>query len=39
LKKCGGCKRAKYCSRECQVADYAAHKAQCKQWGQQLQAQ
>ncbi|RKO91164.1 hypothetical protein BDK51DRAFT_51826 [Blyttiomyces helicus] len=26
---CGKCKRIKYCSRECQVGDWAAHKREC----------
>lgn len=27
---CGGCKGARYCSKECQRADWAAHKGTCK---------
>ena len=30
LSRCGKCKTAQYCSRECQVADWASHKAACK---------
>ncbi|KAF5325093.1 hypothetical protein D9619_010016 [Psilocybe cf. subviscida] len=30
LSKCGGCKIAQYCSRECQKADWQKHKDQCK---------
>jgi hypothetical protein len=28
-KRCGGCKKVYYCSRECQSADWKVHKANC----------
>jgi hypothetical protein len=30
LKKCSGCHRVSYCSRECQVSDWKKHKPMCK---------
>jgi tetratricopeptide (TPR) repeat protein len=30
LDGCGGCKSVRYCSKECQTADWAAHKKPCK---------
>ncbi|KAI0033269.1 hypothetical protein K488DRAFT_48122 [Vararia minispora EC-137] len=30
LQQCTGCKKIKYCSRECQAQDWKAHKAKCK---------
>jgi hypothetical protein len=30
LKKCTGCKQARYCGQECQLAHWKAHKADCK---------
>ncbi|KAL8726803.1 MAG: hypothetical protein Q9166_006485 [cf. Caloplaca sp. 2 TL-2023] len=30
LKVCGGCGKARYCSRECQKAEWKAHKIHCK---------
>ena len=30
LKRCGGCKKKMYCSRECQTSHWAKHKAECK---------
>eukprot|EP01102_Stenamoeba_stenopodia_P003020 TRINITY_DN12953_c0_g1_i1.p1 TRINITY_DN12953_c0_g1~~TRINITY_DN12953_c0_g1_i1.p1 ORF type:complete len:448 (+),score=102.43 TRINITY_DN12953_c0_g1_i1:126-1469(+) len=29
LKRCGGCKKKMYCSRECQAADWKTHKLKC----------
>ena len=29
-RKCGGCQRVYYCSKECQKSDWAAHKPNCK---------
>ncbi|KAI8881720.1 hypothetical protein K501DRAFT_222555 [Backusella circina FSU 941] len=37
LLACGGCRGIWYCSRECQVADFKHHKAQCKVMQQQQQ--
>jgi ankyrin repeat protein len=31
LRKCTGCKRARYCRQQCQVAHWPTHKAECKQ--------
>ena len=31
LKKCGSCKEKLYCSRECQVGHYKAHRAYCRE--------
>jgi len=31
LKKCAGCKRARYCSKECQEKDWSEHKLLCDQ--------
>jgi hypothetical protein len=30
LKKCTGCKQARYCGQTCQLAHWKAHKADCK---------
>jgi ankyrin repeat protein len=30
LKKCTGCKQARYCGQQCQLAHWKAHKADCK---------
>jgi ankyrin repeat protein len=30
LKKCTGCKQARYCGQQCQLAHWPAHKADCK---------
>jgi len=29
-KRCGGCKLVRYCSQECQLQDWRAHKVDCK---------
>ncbi len=29
-KACGGCRKARYCSQECQLSDWPEHKMQCK---------
>jgi ankyrin repeat protein len=31
IKKCTGCKQARYCGQNCQLAHWPAHKAKCKQ--------
>jgi hypothetical protein len=31
LRKCTGCKRARYCSQQCHVAHWPSHMAECKQ--------
>ena len=33
LKKCGNCKNARYCDRECQKADWKNHKGECMENG------
>lgn len=38
LQKCSGCKKALYCSKECHVSDWKAHKADCKKWQQERAA-
>jgi hypothetical protein len=30
LKKCTGCKQVRYCGQQCQLAHWAAHKADCE---------
>jgi hypothetical protein len=30
VKKCGACKMAPYCSKECQIKDWKEHKIKCK---------
>jgi hypothetical protein len=30
IKKCTGCKQARYCRKQCQLAHWPAHKADCK---------
>ena len=32
LSKCTGCRQVKYCSRDCQLADWQSHKVQCKEF-------
>jgi hypothetical protein len=32
IKKCTGCKQARYCGEPCQLAHWKAHKADCKRW-------
>jgi ankyrin repeat protein len=31
LRKCTGCKKARYCGQQCQLAHWAVHKVECKQ--------
>jgi ankyrin repeat protein len=32
IMKCTGCKQVRYCGKECQLAHWQAHKADCKRW-------
>jgi hypothetical protein len=32
IKKCNGCKQARYCGEPCQLAHWKAHKTDCKRW-------
>jgi ankyrin repeat protein len=32
IKKCTGCKKARYCGQQCQLAHWPEHKADCKKW-------
>jgi ankyrin repeat protein len=32
IMKCTGCKQARYCQEQCQLAHWQAHKADCKRW-------
>ena len=32
LNKCTGCRKARYCGQECQLAHWKAHKSDCKRW-------
>jgi len=36
LKKCSACKLVWYCSEECQLGDWKAHKVECKRARQEL---
>ena len=35
-KKCGKCSKVKYCSRECQIADWPRHKPTCRAWQKKM---
>ena len=35
---CSACRRVYFCCRECQLANWDAHKKQCKQWRKELEA-
>jgi ankyrin repeat protein len=37
-KKCTGCKQARYCGKQCQLAHWPAHKIECKEAGVHLAA-
>jgi hypothetical protein len=37
-KRCSRCKQVRYCGRECQLAHWKAHKADCKRWSAELTA-
>ena len=34
--KCGKCSKVKYCSRECQIADWPRHKPTCRAWQKKM---
>ena len=34
--KCGKCSKVKYCSRECQIADWPRHKPTCSAWQKKM---
>jgi ankyrin repeat protein len=36
LKKCTGCRKARYCGGTCQLAHWKAHKADCRRWSAEL---
>jgi hypothetical protein len=38
IKKCTGCKQARYCGEACQLAHWKVHKADCKRWSADLEA-
>jgi hypothetical protein len=38
IMKCTGCKQARYCGEECQLAHWQAHKADCKRWRSEAKA-
>jgi hypothetical protein len=38
IMKCMGCKQARYCGEECQLAHWQAHKADCKRWRTEAKA-
>jgi hypothetical protein len=38
IKKCTGCKQARYCGEACQLAHWKAHKADCRRWSAELEA-
>lgn len=38
LHKCSGCRRALYCTKDCQAAGWKVHKAECRKWAAQRAA-
>jgi hypothetical protein len=38
LLKCTGCRQARYCGEACQLAHWKAHKADCRRWSAELEA-
>jgi hypothetical protein len=38
VKKCTGCKQARYCGEPCQLAHWTAHKTDCRRWTAELEA-
>jgi hypothetical protein len=38
IMKCTGCKQARYCGEQCQLAHWKAHKADCKRWSAEAKA-
>jgi ankyrin repeat protein len=39
IKKCTGCKQARYCGEACQLGHWKAHKADCRRWSAELAAE
>jgi hypothetical protein len=39
VKKCTGCKQARYCGEACQLAHWKAHKADCERWSAEIKAE
>jgi ankyrin repeat protein len=38
IMKCTGCKQARYCGGQCQLAHWKAHKTDCKRWSAEAKA-
>jgi hypothetical protein len=39
LLKCTGCRQTRYCGEVCQLANWKAHKADCRRWSAELAAE